>query len=102
MPYNTSQKRKDALKRFYEKRQRNGQCKRCGKPAAPNKTHCESCNQKLSDANSARLQALRKRVIDGYGRCYACCGETSYEFLAFDHKEYRACEELKKFGRYLT
>lgn len=100
MPSNTSQKRKDCLQRFYAKRRQNEQCLRCGKPAT--KTHCAACSQKLSSANSTRLQELRKQVIAGYGGLCACCGETHYEFLALDHKEYRACEELKKFGRYLT
>ena len=102
MSYNTSQKRKDCLKRFYAKRQRNGQCNRCGKVAPETKTHCESCSQKLSDANSKRLQDLRRRVIAGYGGGCSCCREDSWEFLSIDHKGYRACEERKKLGRVLT
>lgn len=102
MPYNTSQKRKDCLKRFYAKRREHGQCIRCGEPAVPTKTHCAACSQKLSEANSKHLQELRKSVIDGYGGICACCGENLYEFLSIDHKEYRACEERKKFGSLLT
>ncbi len=102
MPYAKSQKRKDCLKRFYEKRRRNGLCKRCGSPLSEAKLFCGACRQKLSDANSARLQSLRKQVIAGYGNKCACCGESNYEFLSIDHKEYRACEERKKFGRCLS
>jgi hypothetical protein len=102
MPYNTSQKRKDCLKRFYDKRRQNGQCTRCGDAATPGRTHCAPCSQYLSEANSARLRAIREKVIEGYGGCCACCGQTGYEFLSIDHCEYRACEERKKFGRLLT
>ncbi len=102
MPYNTSKKRKACLRRFKLKRLKNHLCIRCGKPAAIAKAHCEDCGHKLSLANSRRLQEWRKRVIQGYGGCCACCGETQYEFLSIDHKEYRACEEQDKFGRYLT
>src|ERR1700733_265908 len=102
MPYNTSQKRKACLKRFYDKRRQNGQCVRCGETATPGRSHCAPCNQYLSEANSARLRALRERVIDGYGGCCACCGQVGYEFLSIDHREYRACEERKKFGSLLT
>ena len=102
MPYNTSQKRKDALNRFYAKRHKNGLCKRCGKPADSDKTHCASCSQRLSGANSSRLKELRDRVIVGYGSCCACCGAAYKEFLSIDHKEYRACEEKRQLGRCLT
>ena len=102
MPYNTSDKRKRCLKRFYDKRRANGLCIRCGKPAALPRRHCEACGQKLSTANCQRLQEWRTKVIQGYGGKCKCCGESIREFLSIDHVAYRACEEKKKLGRYLT
>lgn len=102
MPYSSSQKRKDCLKRFYAKRRKNGLCIRCGLPAEPRHTHCVPCGHKMSLAHSNRLNHLRALVIDGYGGRCACCGETLREFMSIDHVGHRACDEIKIFGRNLT
>ena len=102
MRYSVSPKRKACLRRFYTKRAENKKCKRCGQPAELNKTHCRSCTDKLSRAHSERCRNYRYKIIQGYGGKCAWCGETIKEFLAIDHKTYRACEEKeKKFGRML-
>lgn len=99
MPYSTSQKRKDALRRFYAKRRRNGLCVRCGKPVAEFHKHCVECLNRLTQEHRARAADLRAQVIRGYGGQCACCGEAINEFLAIDHKEIRACDEARKAGR---
>ena len=102
MKYSLGPKRKACLQRFYAKRAKKRKCKRCGKPAERGKTHCQKCIEKLSVAHSERCRLYRYRIIDGYGGRCACCGESNKEFLAIDHKGYRACEEKEKFGRMLS
>lgn len=60
---------------------------------------CKACSRKRRAVymrnwsrrpeNVARVAELRKelrqKVIDAYGGCCACCGETRFEFLAIDH-----------------
>ena len=37
--------------------------------------------------NALRYQGLKISALLMYGACCACCGEQTYEFLAFDHIE---------------
>jgi hypothetical protein len=58
-------------------------CIQCKKDKKVGKGHkallCNACYLKKN-----RL-IVRRRVLDHYGGICACCGESAYEFLAFDH-----------------
>ena len=42
-----------------------------------------------------RTARLRKRCLEHYGGECACCGETIFEFLTFDHKSGRNDEKIR-------
>src|SRR5262245_17032688 len=47
------------------------------------------------------IKKLRQEVLDHYGGCCACCGETQLEFLSLDHKNGGGCKhrnEIKRRG----
>ena len=76
-----------------------------------NKTYCKDC-VRINSRVSARKYYLRKKygidtksykelrieLIERYGGECICCGETTYEFLAFDHKDNDGKEWRKIHG----
>lgn len=41
---------------------------------------------------------MRVRVLQKYGGCCFCCGETSYEFLSIDHVYGGGTKHVKSIG----
>jgi hypothetical protein len=52
----------------------------------------------LRENDRKRQQELRKVVLNHYGGKCACCGETTYEFLAIDHINNDGNEHRRKIG----
>ncbi len=50
------------------------------------KNRAENREYYIEYNRTSRIE-LRKQCIEHYGGCCACCGEDTYEFLAFDHKD---------------
>lgn len=44
------------------------------------------------------IQALRKEVLDHYGGACVCCGETTLQFLALDHKNGGGTKHRQELG----
>lgn len=42
---------------------------------------------------------MRQEILDAYGGKCVCCGETRYEFLAFDHINGGGNKHIKEIGR---
>ena len=45
-----------------------------------------------------RYHALRRRVIEMYGNCCACCSESMFEFLTIDHVQGEGNTHRRKRG----
>jgi hypothetical protein len=45
----------------------------------------ERNREKIRSSSRARVRAVKREVIDAYGKVCACCAESSIEFLAIDH-----------------
>lgn len=50
-----------------------------------NKEYRDSHKKEILGYHRAYRQKLRKNIIEHYGGKCACCGETTFEFLAIDH-----------------
>lgn len=71
---------------YEEKRRSPEYCHRCGKvPPEDGKTTCRPCRKVASNGATRRKDALKAKVIAGYGGACACCGETYHLFLSVDH-----------------
>ena len=58
---------------------------RCGRDQKAGSTQCERCWARSKSYNfNYRLQ-LRLQALEAYGGACICCGETTPEFLQFDH-----------------
>jgi predicted restriction endonuclease len=64
--------------------------------------------RRQTDFDRIKNRQTRERVLLKYGNKCACCGETTYQFLSFDHKEGRGkqhregiAETGQKFVRWL-
>lgn len=57
----------------------------CPNPPAVGKMWCEFHSKRQIIRISAKRRKERESVIAAYGGACACCGESTYEFLAIDH-----------------
>lgn len=86
------------------------QCQYCGKDAfQKTKKQRSFCSIKCKAAFYIRLPEVRAKtrakytktrraIIKAYGGRCECCGETTYEFLAIDHKDGGGTKERKLKG----
>ena len=56
-----------------------------GNTVQPGKKLCNECRIRDSDRQKHEYVNLKHLVIDGYGGCCKCCGETISTFLTVDH-----------------
>lgn len=71
------------------------------KSLARNKKNREENREYFREYGRTSRVKLRKQCIEHYGGKCVCCGETTYEFLAFDHKNNdgnKQREETKVLG----
>jgi hypothetical protein len=61
-----------------------GMC-RCGRPRVPHRMSCPACTQSRKAATARYLTGLKAAAIAHYGGRCACCGESTPEFMTFDH-----------------
>lgn len=78
-----------------------GLCKTCGKNPirTPETTLCQLCVDRLKSNHKMRKSRLRREIVDHYGACCACCGETQYEFLTIDHVNNDGAVHKRVVGR---
>ena len=60
-------------------------CHKCGEESRPGLTLCLRCQTTQASCQRASRRRLRAEVLAVYGGKCTCCGETRFEFLAFDH-----------------
>jgi len=76
-----------------------GLCIKCGNnPAKPGSQKCKPCTDSQREANVRYRKKLRLKAIDRYGGKCVCCGESTPEFLTFDHKDNDGAEHRKMIG----
>lgn len=84
--------------------------KRTGRRNRTCNTCCEKASASFMEFNgkhdnkyykmrSARVQEVKREVIEHYGGCCACCGETDVRFLSLDHKNGDGAEHRKQLAR---
>lgn len=72
-------------------------------------SYCKTCEleaarpHKVSEAGRAgarqRARRRRRELIDELGGSCACCGESTYEFLQFDHVNGDGADHRRRLGR---
>lgn len=75
-----------------------GLCRRCGEQPVEGRTCCEPCLKYQAEFNRSWRTKLKAEVIAGYGGKCVCCGETTYEFLTFDHVNNDGAAHRKEIG----
>lgn len=78
-------KHKDKNSEKRDNRAAKGLC-HCGTPRKEGSTQCERCWRTNRDYNFTYRLELRLAALAAYGNVCACCGESTPEFLQFDHK----------------
>jgi hypothetical protein len=75
---------REATQRLTDKRKALGLCY-CGQAPATGKKLCQECLDKCNTASKIRAYEQKKKAIQYYGGCCACCGLDFLPFLALDH-----------------
>ena len=79
----------------YRMRKAAGTCVHCSELAAPGRSRCErhltlsrKAHHKPLNKNDRKAywDGARIEVLNAYGGCCACCGETEWMLLTMDHK----------------
>lgn len=73
------------LRSSREKNYAAGLC-RCGRERITGSTQCEKCHKRSREYNFNYRYTLRMQALAAYGGKCVCCGESTPEFLQFDHK----------------
>jgi hypothetical protein len=80
----------------------NGLCYTCGEPNDGTRL-CKRCRDRKNLSTAQSRRAARETAIEHYGGQCACvgCGETHYEFLAFDHIDGGGTKHRKQVGGHM-
>lgn len=98
-------------RRMATRRERNekGLCAYCGvNPKLEDRIGCGDCSRRHSylagnfsrdrkDRTALYRKRIRRKIIDKYGGCCACCGKRELLFLTIDHKDGKGFEDRKSY-----
>jgi hypothetical protein len=69
---------------IHKARRAKGLCIHCNTTAESSRL-CDRCRQDQRDRNAKYTRSLRRQVLEAYGGCCQCCGESGQDFLTIDH-----------------